>query len=257
MKTSYCTEADAAKHLLLDASELLNRHGVNFVVVGGWAAYLFHSSRYGHPGTFDVDVLLDSISLEDGTFERASEDFLQNAYLRAPKNTFQAHRILNVSGEDLVYHVDFLNERHPAGELNFVGGSGKLRSIYTPAMQAVFSYGNFRTLNDCPGIRFPSPETFVVTKAAAARVKKRPRDAFDIFVTVADQSETEFSSRWATLVAKDGIFQAANEELRLAIDEGDAISKILAVFEENKTSLGPVPSEAKIRTTFGFLVSER
>jgi hypothetical protein len=144
------------------------KHRVDFVVVGGWPAYLFHAGRYGHPGTFDVDILLDSASLEDGTFDAASNELLERGYLRAPKNEFQAHRILNVADEDLVFHVDFLNERQPADSLELIGGTGKLRSIYTPAMRAVFSYEGFRTIPTLPGVRFPSPETYIVTKAAAA-----------------------------------------------------------------------------------------
>jgi hypothetical protein len=35
-----------------------------------------------------------------------------------------AHRIIRVLGEDLVFHVDFLNERNLEDELNLVGGRG-------------------------------------------------------------------------------------------------------------------------------------
>src|SRR5436309_2232850 len=88
-----------------------------------------------------VGRFLESASLDDGSFDGAAEQLLSKGYLRAVKNKFQAHRILRVADEDLVFHVDFLNERNPGEELDLIGGKGKFQSIYTPAMQAVFKYG--------------------------------------------------------------------------------------------------------------------
>jgi len=258
MSNSFSTEALAAFHLLEDSTATLVRCGVEFVIVGGWSPFLFHSKKYGHPGTFDVDVLLHSKSLDDGTFDRASEELMQSGYLRAAKNPFQAHRILRVGAEDFVFYVDFLNEREPRDELEFVGGNGRMKSIYTQSMQAVFRYENYRTLPNYPGLRFPSPETFVVTKAAAARVAKRGRDAFDVFVTVQDQDKIKFSELWQKLVEQDGLFEDANQALLKALSDGDAIKKIRHVLQ----SLPPcssngatLPNEDEIHDAFSFLVS--
>jgi hypothetical protein len=207
---SFDDELGAAKYLLREAAATLNTYGVHFVVVGGWSPLLFHSAKYGHPGTYDVDILLDSRSLDDGTFDQASEALLSNGYLRAPKNIFQAHRILRVRSEDLVFHLDFLNEREPENEIEMVTGQGRMKSVYTPMMKAVFLYGTLRTHQDFPGVRFPAPETFIATKAVAAAVKKRRRDAFDIFLTVEDQDAGVFSAEWARLVRLDGLFEDAN-----------------------------------------------
>jgi hypothetical protein len=255
--TVFTSELEAARFLLDESTTLLLEHSVDFVVVGGWPAYLFHSARYGHPGTFDVDLLVNSVSLEDGSFDAASDALLERRYLRAPKNRFQAHRILNADGEDLVFHVDFLNERDPGDSLEMISGTGKLKSIYTPAMRAVFDYGNFRTRPELPGVRFPSPETYVVTKAAAAAIKKRNRDAFDIFATVSDQPSEEFSSRWKELVRRDGLFQDANELLLQTVHEGDAIDKIFEVLRRNRDYRDDVhsaPSIADVKKTFAFLI---
>lgn len=252
----FATEIDAAKHMLQESTTALLEHGVQFAVVGGWSPFLFHSDRYGHPGTFDVDVLLHPASLEDGTFIRASESLLAYGYLRAPKNVYQAHRILQVSGEELVFHVDFLNERDPGNALELVGGTGRMKSIYTEAMKVVFRYENYRSHRAFPGVRFPSPETFVVTKAAAAIVKKRKRDAFDIFVTVQDQASTSFKESWHALSASDGLFSDANEALRKAVDTGDAIEKVQAVLVDMQAAKQlsvAMPSEDEIRSAFSFL----
>ena len=250
---SFRDEQQAADFLLRESTKLLADSGVGFAVVGGWAPFLFHRERYGHPGTYDVDVLLDSASLENGTFEQATEAMLSAGYMRAAKNNFQAHRIVRVRDEEMIFHVDFLNESAPGNTIDLVSGKGRLRSIYTPAMEAVFTYANFRKVSD-PGmshIRFPSPETFIASKAAATSVAKRTRDAFDVFVTVADQPPEVFAERWRSLVKRDGLFQDANDALWNAIHKGDARAKIRSVLDQ----LGkrtPV-TDAEITKQFEFL----
>lgn len=255
MSTNYTNEIAAAKALLLESTQTLVKHGVAFVVVGGWSPFLFHSDRYGHPGTFDVDILLHSDSLDDGTFERASEELLLNGYLRAPKNAYQAHRILSVNGEEFVFHVDFLNERDPENAIELVGGTGRMKSIYTDSMKAVFKYENYRTHLDYKGVHFPSAETFVVTKAAAVAVKKRKRDAFDIFVTVKDQDPIAFKNTWQ-YHCKDGLFIDATEALIKAVRHGDAVEKIQAILSDlqaaNLLRL-EMPTKDEIQKVFTFL----
>jgi len=152
MDSEYSSDTAAAFALLQEVTGALLECGVDFVVVGGWVPFLFHAQRFGHPGTYDVDVLLNAKSLDDGTFELAAEKLLDMGYLRAVKNKFQAHRIIRILGEDLVFHADFLNERNLEDELNLVGGGGILQSIYTPAMKAVFKYGGYRTHPTLPGV---------------------------------------------------------------------------------------------------------
>jgi hypothetical protein len=218
--------------------------------VGGWVPFLFHANRFGHPGTYDVDVLLNAKSLDDGTFDSAAAQLLNKGYLRAVKNKFQAHQIIRVAGEDLVFHADFLNERNPQDELNMVEGHGELQSIYTPAMKAVFQYEGYRTHPKLNGVRFPSAETFIVTKAMATTVKKRLRDAFDIFVTVADQELSSFKLEWRGRLT-DGLFRDANNALWAAVHYGDALEKIGRVLDDLSPSSRP--SEAEIRSMFDFL----
>jgi hypothetical protein len=252
---NFQSEIEAAKFLLGETTAQLLKRGVKFVIVGGWSAFLFHSARYGHPGTFDVDVLLHPDSLDDGTFDAAAGELLGIGYLRAPKNTFQAHRLLNVRKETFVFHVDFLNERDPGNTLRLVDGSGRMKSIYTDAMRAVFKFSNYRKHVDYPQVCFPSPETYIVTKAAAAVVKKRERDAFDIFVTVLDQP-AGFVDKWRQLRINDELFAEANEALRKAVEQGDALEKIERVLRETQGSApqsGPMPTYSEIQGAFAFL----
>ncbi len=246
------SEQDGAKLLLNEVTEILNLTHVNFVVVGGWVPFLFHSSTFGHPGTFDVDLLIHRESIENGTFDSAGETLIERGYLRAPKNRFQAHRIIRVAEEPMVFHVDFLNELQPANELELVEGKGKLQSIYTPSMQAIFKYEGYRFHQDYGNVRFPSVETFIVTKAAAVLSKKRNRDAFDVFVSVADRDLAEFAAKWGDLTTRDGLFADANDTLVKAIDTGDAIPKIMRTLDTVTRDQGP--AEIAVRAVFDFLL---
>jgi hypothetical protein len=250
LNATFVNDESAAFALLENATGILNEANVDFVIVGGWVPVLFHRHLFGHPGTYDVDVLLHSKSLEDGTFDEAADRMLEDGYLRAVKNRFQAHRILRVAGEKLVFHVDFLNEKNQGEQLNLVGGKGKLQSIYTPAMEAVFKYDCFRQHEKLPGVRFPSVETFIASKAVAAGVKKRRRDAFDIYISVLDQDRASFACRWHNLL-RDGLFRDANDALWEAVYAGDTVQKIESILDE----LSPPsrPAEDEIRSVFGFL----
>ena len=107
----YANEQAAAAGMLGEAAGLLSAQSVEFAVIGGWLPFLFNQGAIGHPGTFDVDVLLHESTQRD-SFEQAACRMLQAGYLRAPKNQFQLHRVLQVRGESLVYHVDFLHRKY-------------------------------------------------------------------------------------------------------------------------------------------------
>ena len=250
MSQNFIDEQKAAYFLLAESTEILTSCGVKFVLVGGWVPYLFHRHHYGHPGTFDVDVLLDTASLLDGTFSAAGKALLKKGYIRAAKNQFQAHKVLKVGEEDFLFHVDFLNEKNEDETINPISGDGKILSIYTPAMKAVFDYKQYRVSQDLPGVNFPSVITFIATKALAMASKKRTRDAFDVFISVLDEDSTKFKESWSGYLG-DGLFKEANDTLRSAIHDGDALEKIAAVFAELKTT--KVPSKEEILEKFSFL----
>jgi hypothetical protein len=250
------TEQKAARFLFEEAGNVLVEAGVQFVVVGGWVPFLFHAEAFGHPGTFDVDLLIHDSSLDDGSFDRATTLLAGLGYLGAPKNKFQAHRILAVGAEKLVFHVDFLNERAPTLQHELVVGSGKFQSIYTPAMKVVFAEGEFRSHSDFPGFRFPSIATFIVTKGAAVLGGKRMRDAFDVFVTLQGVDLRAFTSLWRERCLVDPLYADSNQNFVQAIDRDDAVLKIQRVLRELNSermdSLAP-PLENYIRGVFSFL----
>ncbi|KYF87190.1 hypothetical protein BE17_40235 [Sorangium cellulosum] len=120
-------------------------------------------------------------------------------------------------------------------------------------MEVVFKYDSYRTVTDpdLANVRFPSAETFIATKAAAALVKKRRRDAFDVYVTVADQEPKLFAQSWSNLVRADGLFRDANDALWQAVWQLDSLPKIRSVLAELRAPA--LPSEKTIQEAFGFL----
>lgn len=52
---------EAARRVLLEVTKLLKDHGASVVIIGGWAADLLPSKGIlPHPGTVDVDLVLDN-----------------------------------------------------------------------------------------------------------------------------------------------------------------------------------------------------
>ena len=187
-------------------------------------------------------MLLLPASLVDGSFEATTEGMLTGAgYVRAVKNRFQMHRLLDVRGEQVVFHADFLNDDGAESDMELVVGAGRVRSIYTPAMKLV-AHGNFRFHNSLPQVRFPSVDAFIATKAAASLVKKRQRDAFDIFVSLLDAGAREVGERWKLLQEQDELFRRSAQLIAQAFHRGDAVSKVVALVGERDASL--------VRSTF-------
>ena len=116
-------------------------------------------------------------------------------------------------------------------------------------MKVVFKYEGYRFYPGLERVRFPSPETFIVTKAAAAKVKKRQRDAFDVFVTAVDERGAGLAERWRRH-QNDGVFVDANNALRDAIHDGDGVEKIQAVCS---TTGHRLPDRGEVLEAFDFL----
>ena len=79
MSDPFNSEQSAAMYLLREATEILKECGVDFIVMGRSLSF---TQRYPHPGTFDVDILVHSDSLDDGSFDSAGAALLTRCYLR-------------------------------------------------------------------------------------------------------------------------------------------------------------------------------
>lgn len=198
----------AAEALLHTTCSTLQSRKVNFVIVGGWSPYLRGGlCSLAHPGTRDVDVLFtdgDRIVVEDAIRAMLSEGFCASA-----KHNFQLLLPLKVGGRDFVFNVDFM---HPSEQIDnpellediFDLGvpdssdpTGKrwMKSIIFQSATIVFGKRLFsdvvREGLNVQGNRVTSciplldEAGLILSKLNSVKIAKRPRDAFDIFYTLA------------------------------------------------------------------------
>lgn len=256
---TYTSQIHAARALLFESTATLQEHGVDFVIVGGWIPYLFNSRIFGHPGTFDVDVLLSDKSKMDGSFESAIQELLGSGYMLAAKNRFQVHRVFKVGKEEqqTLFHVDFLHSDHKDAErLDPVSMIGPVGSIHTEIMHLVYKCGLFESRQvklDLPdqetlelSIPFATEPAFLASKARSVQVRKRVRDPFDIFVTIKDSLDggrLRDDCRRLISVRKD--FQNAMEDLRTAFSQDDVVDR--AFFTASELNRDTETSFEKIR----------
>jgi len=177
--------------------------------MGGWNALLYKRPERVHPRTFDVDLLLPP-KLERAAAETLIRTFLDCGFAQSAKHAFQLIREVNLAGNRFAYNVDllhpFLESRYPEMFLDLLEFHVPLsdfdrstmnfsKSIVLPGIdQFIWAQHSTRTLSIVEaGARyeikalFPDPVAFVCSKALALGGPKRPRDAYDIFVTLEGQ----------------------------------------------------------------------
>jgi hypothetical protein len=197
------TVLDAAKALLVETVDILNREGANYVVVGGWSPFLRNKTPHAHPGTKDVDILFSDASAEGG-IEKIVEAFLSAGFMVSAKHDFQVIKEVNVAGRLLAFNVDLL---HPSetvhnpellvDHLNLhikdseIGDDKFVRSIVLPSSQILFEKDMWSPINvKCPltGKNIDVPlitETgCVLSKCESVSAEKRKRDSFDIYLSI-------------------------------------------------------------------------
>lgn len=254
--TNYLDEQDAARGLLGEVSSVLVDEIVDFVVIGGWLPFLFNSRPISHPGTFDVDILLNEATSRS-SFEQAAQLLLDSGYLRAPKNQFQLHRILTVRGEKLVYHVDFLHRRYADDTDDLIRNWGRFQSIAGPGTDLIFTAaermlrpvdvelpcGDSRSIT----VSFCTEVGFLSAKGRSATVAKRTRDAFDIFLVVHQSEDYGRLVRRSKELLVNRIFALSLKNLCDGFRKGKLLAQAAAHLSEQAPHLsGP---EELIMTT--------
>ena len=229
----YADAQDAAKGMLLEATSLLRQSGVDAVVIGGWVPLLFHSTPIGHPGTFDVDILLNDEMLKEDVAAAALR-LMSEGYMRPAKNPFQLYRVLSVAGEHTVFHIDFLHRKYIDDEQSLLIEWGPAQSIVGAGTDIIFTH-NERRVADVRGILpsgeevqhsvdFASDVGFLSAKGRSLYVEKRVRDAFDIFLVVAQSPDRERLLASCHDMMADSIFDVSMRKMH---HEFDAVSALV------------------------------
>lgn len=207
------TVLDAAKELLVDVSELLGDAGAEFVIVGGWSPYLLNKTSYAHPGTKDVDVLFSDGSAEYG-LSKYIKLFLENGFVPSAKHDFQLIKNISVGDNELAFNVDLLHPsetiRNPellTDHLNLHIEDGDLqkekfvRSIVLPSSKILFQ-DDFQALTTVVAplssrtVKVPliTAAGAILSKCESVKVAKRPRDSFDIYLSIMSEGVERVAS---------------------------------------------------------------
>lgn len=195
---NYKNEHAAAKGLLGESIKIMNESNLDYVVVGGWIPYLFYTNKkYSHPGSFDVDILLNDKIVNIKSIEKLIQNFRKHNYIFSAKNKFQLHKILKVNKEPMVFHVDFLHRKYaPDQDEGMFLDWGKMTSIAGPGMDIIFDRNERIThtiscilpngIKENVIVNFASEIGFITSKGRSLNNPKRTRDSYDLFLIMKD-----------------------------------------------------------------------
>lgn len=218
-KYTFQSEQAAAKAMLLEVTQLLNKRTIDYAVVGGWVPFLFNSFPISHPGTFDVDIVLNTSMNKDDVIAALDWMIGQSGYMRAPKNAFQIYRAIPVLGETMIFHVDFLHRKYADDSGDLTRTWGRYQSITAPGTDVIFTHKQTQSHRvtalgmdgkEVSGdITFASEPAFLSSKGRSVGLGKRERDGFDIYLVIKQSQDLAKLKRTATGLMENGVFCAS------------------------------------------------
>ena len=238
---SYNTEQEAARGLLVETTSVLVAQEVDYAIVGGWVPFLLNPGKYSHPGTYDVDILLNERTTKD-QMAAAAASLRERCFARSPKNRFQLHRLLGVNGELVHFHLDFLHRKYADDVDGMFKRWGDLTSIAGPGTDIIFTESERRQV-DVSGVRpdgsatsvlinFATEPGFLSAKGRSLHLPKRTRDAYDIFLVIAQsQDYGRLVSRCNELMANK-VFKLSMKAIVHEFGERDAYRNVAAWISE-------------------------
>jgi hypothetical protein len=221
---NFTTEQEAARAILGEAALTLDRMGIDYVVLGGWIPLLFHSKHLPHPGSFDVDVLINPNTTRDQFNDSVLSEFKKLGYMLPAKNKFQLFKPLQVNDEPILFHIDLLHTNYAPYQdkddmyINW----GKMQSINGPGTDLIFT--EFERFSRELEIVLPSGETqnvnvkfaselgFLSAKGRALISPKRKRDSYDIYMIITQSMDFNY------LLTKSHEFYHNNRIFKKSID---------------------------------------
>jgi len=258
---NFNSELEAAQSFLAEVAHIMDSTRLDFVVVGGWIPYLFNSKPIPHPGTYDVDVLLED-KVGRSELQQTIDVFLSHGYISPVKNRFQLYRILTVQNKPLAFHVDFLHRKYADSEgalpLDFeVANSNCKISIATPGTDLIFTRNErvkknlSQILPDGQSmsldISFASEAGFLSAKGRSIQVEKRVRDAFDVYLIIKQSTNYEKLTKRSNALLNEGIFKLSMTKIFDSFKSGKSLDNTLRVLGILQKQEGIVPpSRAEI-----------
>ncbi|HEY4241686.1 MAG TPA: hypothetical protein VGM88_17815 [Kofleriaceae bacterium] len=207
----FATRADGSRALLGEVVEVFDRHlAGRFSIVGGWAPALRCKGPIPHPGTKDVDLLCD-VENDRAAIEQALRDLMAAGYYVSAKHSFQLIRILDCGGVSLAFNLDLLypGELSEHVEFSKIFDLPVRESPIDPSLIGVASVVLPEAKFLIHGWSKPCEQQFllpdgrqvcvhvpllgdiglVFSKSESWSKPKRDRDAFDIYLTLAQPAD--------------------------------------------------------------------
>lgn len=185
---------EAARSAIIELMTVLGEYREEIVLVGGWVPFLSIDAPEDpldrHPGSADVDIVLDHKELKEGGYETIAKRLKDAGYEPVGEQSFQfSKRILGV-----VVHIDLL-----AGQY---AGSGKkhrtqkiqdVKARKARGADLVFQIGPDKRevsgklpdgSHDRVVVPIASVVPFIIMKSFAMDDRMKPKDPFDIWYVV-------------------------------------------------------------------------
>jgi len=226
---------DACKGLLVTTAEVLNTSGLRYVVAGGWVPILAEPNHPSlvHPGTRDVDILMtdDAVAVE-----AAAKALLAAGFRPSAKHEFQLLRDARVGARDFVFNIDLMhpyearNTPDTYSDIFDLGvnddydpsGSRHMKSIAFRSALIVYEQNLFTdvlvTAPNLDGVErtetvpILSPAAAILSKCESVSIKKRTRDAFDIYYMLSGANGPAYA---ADLRGLAEVYPQVDEQLQL------------------------------------------
>lgn len=185
---------DGARALLTKSIDLLGAAGPDTIFVGGWGPYLRNSEC--HPGTKDVDILFPKHYTRDD-IKKAVQPFLDEGFLLSAKHDFQLFWPYEIGEYRYIFNVDLLHpviQKLKKAEFIDIIDLGTtiegtivktVKTIGIVGGEVLFDAGLHEdTQVDGRSFRTLSPSGVVLSKLDSCHSPKRPRDIFDIHLSI-------------------------------------------------------------------------
>lgn len=192
---------DGSKQLLTESIHLVGDMVNQVVFVGGWGPYLRHTDI--HPGTKDVDILFP-MNYSKVIIIGVLENFLNNKFYISAKHDFQLCRAYELGKRTYIFNVDLL---HPTeGKIEKVDFVEIMDLDVTtdgirvkPIISINIQFGDIiHSEKLIEQVEFAGKKInvldgagIVISKLDACHNKKRPRDIYDIYLSLNEPGTLE------------------------------------------------------------------
>lgn len=188
---------EATHQVLMEVFKLLEDFHESLILVGGWVPIMIiPESEEKHVGTIDVDLVINDRSLTETGSETIEEILLANGYKHGTE-TGRYFKKLYIDEVPIVVPVDFLTSEQryiPKNEFFDITG---IHAIASPGSELSFEVNEKIILDgNLPDgshystvIKSAGIVALIVMKAHAMRIRKKTKDAYDIWFCLANYPE--------------------------------------------------------------------